>query len=132
MGSYLPAFLAASLLGLFSCYGFEACGDVAEEIPNPGKQIPKAMRMTIYIGVGASIFACAALLLAVPDIPAVISGQAPNALSDVLFNAFGSVGTKGVAAIVMISFMSCVLSLQRGNLTEGLYIGLDYEKVYFV
>lgn len=68
--------------------------------------------MTIYIGVGASIFACAALLLAVPDIPAVISGQAPNALSDVLFNAFGSVGTKGVAAIVMISFMSCVLSLQ--------------------
>ncbi len=111
-GSYLPAFLAASLLGLFSCYGFEACGDVAEEIPNPGKQIPKAMRMTIYIGVGASIFACAALLLAVPDIPAVISGQAPNALSNVLFNAFGSVGTKGVAAIVMISFMSCVLSLQ--------------------
>ncbi|GCD70842.1 hypothetical protein NBRC3280_3477 [Acetobacter pasteurianus NBRC 3280] len=22
--------------------------------------------------------------------------------------------------------------LRRGNLTEGLYIGLDYEKVYFV
>lgn len=111
-GNYLPAFLAASLLGLFSCYGFEACGDVAEEIPNPGKQIPKAMRMTIYIGVGASIFACAALLLAVPNIPAVISGETPNALSDVLLNAFGSTGTKGVAAIVMVSFMSCVLSLQ--------------------
>ncbi|MFT8369379.1 MAG: amino acid permease [Acetobacter papayae] len=111
-GSYLPAFLAASLLGLFSCYGFEACGDVAEEIPDPGRQIPKAMRMTIYIGVGASIFACAALLLAVPDIPAVISGTSPNALSDVLMNSFGPTGTKGVAAIVMVSFMSCVLSLQ--------------------
>jgi amino acid transporter len=48
-GSYLPAFLAASLAGLFQYYGFEACGDVAEETPNPGKR-PKAMRMTIYIG----------------------------------------------------------------------------------
>ena len=46
-GSYLPAFLAASLAGLFQYYGFEACGDVAEETPNPGKRIPKAMRMPV-------------------------------------------------------------------------------------
>lgn len=52
--------------------------------------------MTIYIGVGASIFACAALLLAVPDIPAVISGKSPNALSDVLMNAFGLLVPRGL------------------------------------
>src|ERR1700693_3190414 len=45
-GSYLPAFLAAAVVGLFTCYGFEACGDVAEETPNPSTGIPKAMRMT--------------------------------------------------------------------------------------
>jgi hypothetical protein len=34
---------------MFCCYGFEACGDVAEETPNPGRNIPKSMRMTIYV-----------------------------------------------------------------------------------
>ena len=32
-GSYLGAFLASALLGLYLFYGFEACGDVAEEVP---------------------------------------------------------------------------------------------------
>ncbi|MBT2186028.1 APC family permease [Sphingobium nicotianae] len=109
---YIFAFLAAAQLGLFSCYGFEACGDVAEEISEPGVRIPKAMRMTIYVGVGASMFACIALLLAVPDIRAVISGRSSTPLADVLLSAFGPVGAKGVAAVVMVSFMSCVLSLQ--------------------
>lgn len=111
-GNYLPAFLAASLLGLFSCYGFEACGDVAEEIAEPGKRIPSAMRMTIYVGVGASVFACLALTLSVRDIRAVIAGTATHPLSDVLLDNFGAWGARGVAAVVMVSFISCVLSLQ--------------------
>src|SRR5262249_2020099 len=48
-GNYWPAFFAAAVTGLFTCYGFEACGDVAEETPNPGIAIPRAMRMTIYV-----------------------------------------------------------------------------------
>ena len=56
----------ASLAGMFLYYGFEACGDVAEETPNPSKKIPVAMRMTIYIGGIAAMFACLALILAVP------------------------------------------------------------------
>jgi len=63
-GNYVPAFLAAAVVGLFTCYGFEACGDVAEETPNPGLGIPKAMRTTIYVGMSASVFVCLALILA--------------------------------------------------------------------
>lgn len=111
-GSYLPAFLAASLAGLFQYYGFEACGDVAEETPNPGKQIPKAMRMTIYIGGSAAMFACLAMILAVPDIQKVISGEDADPVTTILANAFGPVGSKLVMAIVLVSFISCVLSLQ--------------------
>ena len=48
-GSYLGAFLVAALIGIYQYYGFEACGDVAEEVPDPTRQIPKAMRMTIYV-----------------------------------------------------------------------------------
>ena len=40
-GGYLGAFLAAALLGLYLFYGFEACGDVAEEVPDPGRDDPE-------------------------------------------------------------------------------------------
>ena len=37
-GGYLPAFLASSLAAMFCYYGFEACGDVAEETPDAGRR----------------------------------------------------------------------------------------------
>jgi hypothetical protein len=37
-GSYFGAFLAASLVGLFLYYGLEACGEIAEEVPNPARR----------------------------------------------------------------------------------------------
>jgi amino acid transporter len=111
-GHYLPAFLAASLIGTYTCYGFEACGDVAEETTNPGTSIPKAMRMTIYVGATASAFIAVALILAVPNIQAVIAGQETNPIVAIMQTAFGTVGTPIVAAVVLVSFLSNLLSIQ--------------------
>jgi amino acid transporter len=110
-GSYFAAFVAAALIGIYQYYGFEACGDVAEEVPNAGRQIPKAMRMTIYVGGAAAIFVCLSLLLAVKDYSAVISGEDADPVTTILHNAFGETGTKFVLVIVMMSFLSCALSL---------------------
>ena len=110
-GGYLSAFLAAALIGIYQYYGFEACGDVAEEVPDPTRQIPKAMRMTIYVGGAAAIFVCLSLLLAVRDYAAVIDGTDADPVTTILHNAFGVAGTKVVLAVVMISFLSCALSL---------------------
>jgi len=114
-GAYWPAFLAAAVVGLFTCYGFEACGDVAEETPNPGIAIPRAMRMTIYVGMAAAAFVCLAFILAQPDIPSVISGKNSTPVENVLLNVFGPIGAKLVVAVVMVSFMSCILSLQAAT-----------------
>src|SRR3954453_14277010 len=111
-GRHLGAFLAASLLGLYLFYGFEACGDVAEEVPDPGTTIPKAMRRTIYIGGAAALLITAALILAQPDFAAIISGENADPVGSVLSDVFGSVGSKIITVIVLISFVSCVLSLQ--------------------
>ncbi|KGI67460.1 amino acid permease [Mycolicibacterium rufum] len=111
-GTYLWAFAAAALIGIYQYYGFEACGDVAEEVPDPGRLIPKAMRRTIYVGGAAATFVCLALVLAVTDIPGVISGENPDPVSSVLDEAFGPVGSKAILAIVLISFLSCAMSLQ--------------------
>ncbi|TYL45706.1 amino acid permease [Nocardioides sp. BGMRC 2183] len=110
-GSYFAAFVAAALIGIYQYYGFEACGDVAEEVPNASRQIPKAMRMTIYVGGAAAIFVCLSLLLAVKDYAAVISGEDADPVTTILHSAFGETGTKFVLAIVMLSFLSCALSL---------------------
>jgi amino acid transporter len=111
-GSYWPAFIAASLGGMFQYYGFEACGDVAEETPHPSRAIPKAMRMTIYVGGAAAMFACLSLILAVPDMQKVFSGEDHDPIVTIFNNAFGPVGSKLIMAVVMISFFSCLLSLQ--------------------
>ena len=110
--SYFIAFAAASLIGIFQYYGFEACGDVADEVPNPGVLIPKAMRRTIYIGGAAATFVCVALILAVADIPAVIAGEDVTPVDTILNDAFGPIGAKIVLGIVVISFLSCAMSLQ--------------------
>ncbi|WP_324789312.1 APC family permease [Streptomyces sp. H51] len=111
-GSYLPAFAAAALIGVFQYYGFEACGDVAEEVPDPGRLIPKAMRRTIYIGGAAATFVCLALILSVTDFTAVISGKDADPVSTVLNQAFGTVGARIVLVVVLLSFLSCAMSLQ--------------------
>ncbi len=111
-GSYTAAFLSAAIVGLFTCYGFEACGDVAEETNNPGIVIPAAMRNTIYVGMAASVFVCLALILALPDIALVVGGQDANPIETILTAAFGSIGAKLVVVVVMVSFISCILSLQ--------------------
>jgi amino acid transporter len=112
---YIGPFLAASLLGLYLFYGFEACGDVAEEVPQPGRRIPVAMRRTIYIGGFAAAFVTAALILAQPDFAGIISGQIADPIGATLTAVFGTVGSKIITVIILISFVSCVISLQAAG-----------------
>jgi amino acid transporter len=110
--SYWPAFLASSLAAIFCYYGFEACGDVAEETPDPSRMIPKAMRMTIYIGGAAATWVCLAFVLAIPDIGAVMAGTDPDPIVTLLQAAMGENGFRAVILVVLVSFISCLLSLQ--------------------
>lgn len=111
-GSYAPVFLGAAIIGFYQYYGFEACGDTAEEVAHPGRVIPKAMRRTIYVGGAAATFTCLSLLLSVTDYHAVISGKDSNPVVHLLFDALGEAGARLVMAVVLISFLSCTVSLQ--------------------
>ncbi|MCM2578971.1 APC family permease [Streptomyces meridianus] len=111
-GSYLPVFLAAAIIGFYQYYGFEACGDTAEEVAKPGLVIPRAMRRTIYVGGAAATFTCLSLLLSVVSYEDVISGKDANPVVNVLNDALGTTGARLVMAVVLISFLSCTISLQ--------------------
>jgi len=114
-GSYWPAFLASSLAAMFCYYGFEACGDVAEETPDASRKIPKAMRLTIYVGGAAALWVCLGLVLSVPDIGAVLSGKDKDPVVTILKAAMGETGFRAVILVVLVSFVSALLSLQAAT-----------------
>lgn len=111
-GGYLFAFMGGAMMALYQFFGFEACGDVAEEVPNPGRVIPQAMRRTIYIGGAASTFVCGSLILSIPNIGDVITGKDADPVMTILEGAFGATGAKLVLCVVLLSFLSCAVSLQ--------------------
>ncbi|MDP1194524.1 amino acid permease, partial [Klebsiella pneumoniae] len=59
-----------------------------------------------------TIYACLGLILAVPDLQAAISGKDADPINTILTHAFGSIGARVVYGIVLISHVSCILSLQ--------------------
>lgn len=111
-GSYLPVFFASALAGLFLFYGFEACGDVAEEVSDPARRIPKAMIMTIIVGAISALFSFGGYVLAAPNLEAIVSGEVGDPIPAILEATLGTVGAKIFLVIAVTAFISCVLSLQ--------------------
>ncbi|MBL3685516.1 amino acid permease [Leucobacter zeae] len=111
-GSYVPVFLASALAGLFLFYGFEACGDVAEEVSDPARRIPKAMMMTILVGAVSALFSFGGYVLAAPNLEQIVSGEVVDPIPAILEATLGTVGAKIFLVITILAFISCVLSLQ--------------------
>jgi amino acid transporter len=110
--NYIGAFLAAALFSVWIFYGFEACGDIAEEVQNPSQKVPRAMAWTLAIGGIVSVFITVALLLAIPDIGAVMSGTDPDPIGSILAATFGDVGSKVALALLLFAFISCTIAIQ--------------------
>ncbi len=113
--SYGVTFLGAALSGLFLFYGFEACGDVAEEVDDPTRQIPRAMILTILIGGVSGLVSFAGYVLAAPNLQDIVAGNDPDPIPSILKATLGTVGSKLFLLIAITAFVSCVLSLQAAG-----------------
>ena len=112
-GDYTGAFLAAILAGVWVFYGFEACGDIAEEVHDPGAKVPRAMIWTLLVGGVTTILLVFALILAVPDIGAVIAGtDKTNPIDSILLANFGDTGSKIALALILFAYVSCTIAIQ--------------------
>ena len=112
---YLGVFLAAALSGLFLFYGFEACGDVAEEVADPTRQIPRAMILTIVVGGVSGLLSYAGYVLAAPNLQAIVSGEDADPIPSILESSLGTAGSKVFLVVIVTAFLSCVLSLQAAG-----------------
>jgi len=111
-GGYLGAFIAACLFAVWIFYGFEACGDIAEEVKDPSRKIPKAMGWTLGVGGFATVVLTLGLTVAVPDFGKVISGADKDAVGSVFSAALGSGGTKFALAVIVLGYASCAVAIQ--------------------
>ena len=112
---YLVTFLGAALSGLFLFYGFEACGNVAEEVDDPTRRIPTAMMLTILIGGVSGLLSYIGYVLAAPDLQAIVDGEDPDPIPAILESALGTAGSKVFLCVAVMAFISCVLSLQAAG-----------------
>ncbi len=112
---YLLTFLGAALSGLFLFYGFEACGDVAEEVSDPTRRIPKAMMLTIMVGGVSGLMSYIGYVLAAPDLQAIVDGKDADPIPRILEDTLGTAGSKVFLLVAITAFISCVLSLQAAG-----------------
>ncbi|MBZ0057795.1 MULTISPECIES: APC family permease [unclassified Leclercia] len=111
-GSYQPAFMAAALIGLFMFFGFEACGNVAEEVENPSRKIPVAMILSIVFGAISALISILGYLLASPNLMNIVNGKIADPIPAILNEALGETGATVFIIIAVIAMLSCILSLQ--------------------
>jgi amino acid transporter len=111
-GSSLSPFIAAALVGLWMFYGFEACGDVAEEVHNPSRRIPLAMILTIVVGLASALIGYMGYVLAAPNLQDIVDGKVADPISAILQASLGDVGVKIFLCVALLSFISATLSLQ--------------------
>jgi amino acid transporter len=111
-GHHTTAFLTAALFAVWIFYGFEACGDIAEEVKDPSRKIPKAMGWTLAVGGLATVVLTLGLTVAVPNIGDVVNGTNKDAVGSALDAAMGSGGTKFALALIVLGFASCTVAIQ--------------------
>ncbi|HSS80044.1 MAG TPA: APC family permease [Gaiellaceae bacterium] len=122
--SWTAAALVAVLAPVYIFYGFESCGDIAEETKDAGKKIPQAMRWALIWGGIGSLILTAALLLAMPKhdpikstfdgggIPAIL-GQLSSGMQDFLL------------LLIIFAFFSCGSAVQGAGSRLAFSFGRD-------
>jgi amino acid transporter len=109
-GRWVVAALVAVLAPVYIFYGFESCGDIAEETKDAGRQIPRAMRQALIWGGIASFILTAGLLLATQKhngVGAAVAGGIPSILAQL-----PSWLQDFLLLIVIFAFFSCGSSIQ--------------------
>ncbi|TID24102.1 putative choline transport protein [Venturia nashicola] len=104
------AFLTGVLNGAFTIGTPDAITHLAEEMPNPRKDLPKAVFLQIGLG-GLSAFLFAiTILYGISDFDAVLSSNGAFPLAEVYAQATGSKGaTFGLLFIIFCSILICLV-----------------------
>ncbi len=110
---WLGAAFVAILAHVYIFYGFESAGDVAEEVVNASKRVPRAIISSLLTAGVTSFILVGALLLAIPagshGLSDTVSGGVPFLISS---NVSSQVIQDLALFVVCFAFFSCGLAIQ--------------------
>lgn len=106
-----PFIAAAAFIG-WSFVGFESAGSIAEEVHEPRKHLPKAVLFSLTFIALTVMYSSLAIILAIPDVGAVTSGNVADPVYDTLTRTLGTGIAKPVEVMFVIGFLASFLALQ--------------------
>ncbi|KAJ6552575.1 choline transport protein [Mycena vulgaris] len=102
------AFLTGMLNGAFAIGTPDSVTHMAEELPHPRKDLPRAIAAQISLGALTGFVYAVALMFAITDLDAVLTSNGSFPLAAVYAQATGNKGgTFGLLFIVFVSIMIC-------------------------
>ncbi len=112
--SYLPAFFASTLAMAWIFYGFESAADVAEEVVDPGKQVPRAMITSLIGAAFVTLLVETALILGTSDLAAAAADPAQT-IPFILGERFGPGWRALILVLVVFAYFSCAAAVQAAG-----------------
>jgi len=102
---------AVALIG-WSFIGFESAGDIAEEVREPRREVPRALVLSLLVVAAIVMYAALALILAVPDLGAAVRGDVADPIATTITAHLGAGITKPLFALVVIAFVAGIVAVQ--------------------
>ena len=106
-----PMLGAVALIG-WSFIGFESAGDIAEEVEEPERAVPRALVLSLVVVALIVMYAALGLILAVPDLGAAIAGGAADPISDTITAALGAGVATPLFVMVVLAFVAGIAAVQ--------------------
>jgi amino acid transporter len=112
-GGYLWAgFLAAVAFIGWAYVGFDTAASVSEECTDPRRDVPKAVILSLVTVAIVVSYASLALILAIPDYGAVLSGKVVDPVADTITFQLGSGITRPLFGLFIVGFTASLIAIQ--------------------
>jgi amino acid transporter len=110
-GYAVGPFLAAVAVVGWALIGFESAADIAEEVTTPERNVPIAQITSLVLVAATVMYAALGLLLAIPNLPAVIAGRSGDPILDTLRTQLGTAVARPLMLVVSISFVAGIAAV---------------------
>lgn len=102
-------FAAALAFVGWSFVGFESAGSISEEVRSPRRAVPKAMIASVLCVAAVVSFAGLAVILAIPDLKALGSG---DPVVDTLTTQLGAGVAQPIFVLFLVAFLATLIAVQ--------------------
>lgn len=111
-GWLVGSFLLPVAFAGFSFVGFESAASIAEEVEESRRVLPKAVTLSLAAAGLLVMYAVLGLLLAVPDVPGVLSGSVTDPITTTLQTSLGSGTGRVLLVMLTIGFTASFIAVQ--------------------